>query len=359
MVQNKAVIFKEPPEALPENGKHLVLEDIGFDLSALPHNGAILKIVYASFDPYLRGRMRDKSVKSYFPAFDLNAPIPTGLIAQVVKSSNNKLKEGNIVLAFGPLQEYWAIDQETIDGVNPVTGLPLVDKISNPHNISLMEFLGAVGMPGVTAYSSFYEIGKPKKGEVIFISAASGAVGSLVGQLAKHQGLTVIGSVGDDDKLNYIINELGFDRGFNYKKEKPQEALARLAPEGIDIYFENVGGETLQAAFDALRTNGRIIVSGMISQYNLPREQQYRLAGTETIFGRRIKIQGFIQSDPDFGPKWAKDHVDNVSQWIADGSFKTKYHVTKGMDDAIEGLLDIFRGKNFGKAILEVSPPLG
>ncbi|KAF2232348.1 NAD(P)-binding protein [Viridothelium virens] len=357
MVQNKAVIFKEPPEAMPENGKHLVLEDVGFDLSAVPHDGAILKIIYASFDPYLRGRMRDKSVKSYFPAFDLHAPIATGLIARVVKSSNKNFTEGDIVRTFGPLQEYWAVDKEAINDVNPVTQLPLVEKLSNPHGIDLMEFLGAVGMPGVTAYSSFHEIGKPKKGEVIFISAASGAVGSLVGQLAKHQGLTVYGSVGDDDKLKYIINELGFDGGFNYKKEEPKEALARLAPDGIDIYFENVGGETLQAAFDALRTFGRIIVSGMISQYNLPREKQYRLAGTETIFGRRIKIQGFILGDPDFGPKWGKEHVDNVSQWIAEGSFKTKYHVTRGMDDAIDGLLDIFRGGNFGKAILEVSPP--
>ena len=356
MLQNRAVIFKEIPEAMPENGKHIVLEDIGFDLSAVPHNGAILKIVYASFDPYLRGRMRDKSVKSYFPAFDLHAPIPTGLIAKVVKSANMKFKEDECVLAFGPLQEYWAADQETLDGLNPITQLPLVEKISNPYNIDLMEFLGTLGMPGITAYSSFYEIGKPKKGEIIFISAASGAVGSLVGQLAKHQGLTVFGSVGDDNKLSYIINELGFDGGFNYKKEKPKDALARLAPDGIDIYFENVGGETLQAAFDALRTFGRIIVSGMISQYNLPREKQYRLAGTETIFGRRIKIQGFIQSDPDFLPKWSKEHIDTVSQWIIDGSFKTKYHVTKGMDNAIEGLLDIFRGENFGKAILEVSP---
>lgn len=236
---------------------------------------------------------------------------------------------------------------------NPVTGLPLIDQLSNPTNVDLAEFLGALGMPGITAYSSFYEIGRPKTGEVIFVSAASGSVGSLVGQLAKHQGLTVIGSVGDDNKLDYITKDLGFI-GFNYKKETPKDALARLAPDGIDIYYENVGGETLQAAFDALRTHGRIIVSGMISQYNLPREKQYRLAGTETIFGRRIKIQGFIQSDPDFGPKWNKEHMANVSKWLADGSFRTKHHVTNGIHNAIEGLLGIFSGENFGKAILEL-----
>jgi NADPH-dependent curcumin reductase CurA len=354
MVQNKAVIFNEAPEGMPENGKHLILKDIGFDLSAVPPNGAIIKIIFASFDPYLRGRMRNKNVKSYFDAFDLDAPIETGLIGEVVKSSNVKIAVGDIIRTFGPLQEYWTITPEMLDMPNPVTGLPLVEHLSNPYNIDLAEYLGALGMPGITAYSSFYEIGSPKKGEVIFISAASGSVGSLVGQLAKHQGLTVIGSVGDDDKLKYIIDELGFDSGFNYKKESPKDALARLAPNGIDIYFENVGGETLQAAFDALRTHGRIIVCGMISQYNLPYEEQYRLAGIETIFGRRLNIRGFIQSDPNFGPKWGKEHVENMSQWIRDGSFKTRNHVTEGMDNAIEGLLDIFKGKNFGKAVLKL-----
>jgi NADPH-dependent curcumin reductase CurA len=353
MTQNNAIIFNEVPEGMPEKGKHLILKDIGFDLSAVPPNGAILKIKFASFDPYLRGRMRNKNVKSYFDAFDLHTPIETGLIGEVIKSFNEKLAVGDIIRTFGPLQEYWTITPEMMEEPNPLTGLPLVDRLSNPYNIHLADFLGALGMPGITAYSSFYEIGRPKKGEVIFVSAASGSVGSLVGQLAKHEGLTVIGSVGDDDKLNYITNELGFS-GFNYKKESPKDALARLVPDGIDIYFENVGGETLQAAFDALRTHGRVIVCGMISQYNLPREKQYRLAGTETIFGRRIKIQGFIQSDSDFGPKWGEEHMENVSKWISDGSFKTKNHVTEGMGNAIEGLLGIFKGENFGKAVLKL-----
>lgn len=354
MAQNKAVIFLEPPEGMPEYGKHLVIKDIDFDDSDVPSNGAILKILYASFDPYLRGRMRDKNARSYFDAFDLNAPIETGLIGKVYKSSNPKLKEGELIRTFGPLQEYWSVTPDMLEKRNPVTQDALVEHIANAYDIDPAEFLGALGMSGITAYSGFYEIGQPKQGEVIFISAASGSVGGLVGQLAKHQGLTVLGSVGDDDKLKYIVRDLGFDGGFNYKKESPKDALARLAPDGIDIYFENVGGETLQAAFDALRNNGRIVVCGMISQYNIPREKQYRLAGIETIFGRRIKIQGFIQGDPDFGPKWGKDHMENVSKWIADGSFKTKNHITKGVDNAVEGLLGIFRGENFGKAVLEL-----
>lgn len=353
MTQNRAVIFNQVPHDVPEKGKHLIVKDIGFDPNITPPNGAILQIKLASFDPYLRGRMRDKSVGSYFEAFDLHAPIETELIGDIIKSSNEKLAVGDTIRTFGPLQEYWNITADMLDMANPVTDLPLLERIHNLHNLNLQDFLGALGMPGITAYSSFYEIGKPKSGEVIFISAASGSVGSLVGQLAKHQGLTVIGSVGDDQKLDYITNELGF-KGFNYKKESPKDGLARLAPDGIDIYFENVGGETLQAAFDALRTHGRIIVCGMISQYNLPYEKQYRLAGTETIFGRRLKIQGFIQKDPDFGPKWHEEHVANVSKWIADGSFKTKNHITEGIGNAIDGLLGIFSGANFGKAVLKL-----
>jgi NADPH-dependent curcumin reductase CurA len=250
--------------------------------------------------------MRNKNVKSYFDAFDLDASIETGLIGEVIKSSDAKIAVGDIMRTFGPLQQYWSITPEMLDMANPVTGLPLVERLPNPHNIALAEFLGALGMPGITAYPSFYEIGRPKKGEVIFISAASGSVGSLVGQLAKHQGLTVIDSVGDDDKLEYIIDELGFDSGFNYKKESPKDALARLAPDSIAIYFENVDGETLQAALDALKTHGRIIVCGMISQYNLPHGEQCRLAGTETIFGRASRFKASSKAIPTLGPSGVK-----------------------------------------------------
>lgn len=134
----------------------------------------------------------------------------------------------------------------------------MVRKLDNPYNLDPKLFVGALGMPGLTAYSSFYAIGEPKKGETIFISAASGAVGQIVGQLAKHEGLKVIGSVGSDDKLDFIRKELNFDEGFNYKQEKPSDALKRLAPKGIDIYFENVGGEQLDAAIAAMNNYGRI-----------------------------------------------------------------------------------------------------
>ncbi|KAJ5146899.1 hypothetical protein N7526_000251 [Penicillium atrosanguineum] len=205
-------------------------------------------------------------------------------------------------------------------------------------------------MPGLTAYSSLYEIGKPKKGETIFVSAASGAVGQIVGQLAKHEGLKVIGSVGSDDKLEYITKTLGFDGGFNYKTEKPADALARLTPQGIDIYYENVGGEHLEAALDALNNFGRVVVCGLISQYN---SAPYPITNIAQVLVKRITMRGFIVGDEGMGNVYTKEHQENVQKWIKDGSFKVLIHETEGIDNSAEGLVGIFHGKNKGKAVLK------
>jgi len=252
MVQNKGLIFKSPPTDWPESGKHLTVEARDFDLEQeLPVGSAILKINYVSLDPYQRGRLRDSKIKSYAPAFELGKPITNRGIATIVKSNNSKYKERDVVIGEGlPFEEYIVVDETKISkDIKP---------LDNPYNIAPTNFLSALGMPGLTAYASLYEIGKLKAGETIFISAASGAVGQVVGQIAKHEGLKVIGSVGSDEKLKYITEELGFDDGFNYKTENPGDALERLAPQGLDIYFENVGGETLDAAIAAMNKFGRI-----------------------------------------------------------------------------------------------------
>lgn len=200
--------------------------------------------------------MRAPDVVSYSSPFTLGKPITNSAISKVLKSNNSNFKEGDIVTGTLPTEEYSSISGEVANTV--------VRKLDNPYNLDPKLFVGALGMPGLTAYSSFYAIGEPKKGETIFISAASGAVGQIVGQLAKHEGLKVIGSVGSDEKLEFIKKELSFDDGFNYKMEKPSEALKRLAPKGIDIYFENVGGEQLDAAIAAMNNYGRI------SEYSTP-----------------------------------------------------------------------------------------
>lgn len=171
---------------------------------------------------------------------------------------------GTLVRANTPIAEYVRLE-------NPAAALAI--KIPNQYNLDLGLFLGPLGMSGLTAWSSLYKIGKPKKGETIFVSSAAGSVGQIVGQIAKHEGLTVIGSVGSDEKLDFIINELGFDSGFNYKKESPHDALKRLAPNGIDIYYENVGGEHLEAALDNINTFGRIPLCGMVSRRTGKKDQ--------------------------------------------------------------------------------------
>ncbi|CAI7599009.1 unnamed protein product [Penicillium glandicola] len=301
MSTNKALIFKKIPQGYPVPGEHVTIEAAAYDASvATPDNGVVLR------------------------------------------SNNASYKEGDLVVGHVPIQEYIALGEPE---------LVRIQKLDNPLGIEdIRVFLGPLGMPGLTAYSSLYEIGKPKKGETIFVSAASGAVGQLVGQLAKHEGLRVIGSVGSDEKLEYITKTLGFDGGFNYKTEKPAAALARLAPEGIDIYYENVGGEHLEAALNALNNFGRIVLCGLISQYN---SAPYPITNIHNVLVKRITMRGFIVGDKGMGDIYAKEHQENVQKWIKDGSFKVLIHETAGIDNAAEGLVGIFHGKNLGKAVLK------
>lgn len=347
MVQNKALVFKAIPNGLPVPGKDLTIETSEFDLNqAPPPQGITVKTLYVSYDPYMRGRMRDASVKSYTPAFPLNQPIKSWSVAKVIKSDADNLAEGDIFAAIIDVAEYSAVSKE---------GLASVRKFENPYKLDLATFIGALGMPGLTAYSSLYEIGKPKKGETIFISAASGAVGQLVGQLAKHEGMTVIGSVGSDEKLDFLTKDLKFDSGFNYKKEKASDALKRLAPNGIDIYYENVGGEQLDAALEHMNDFGRIIACGMVSQYSAKSDERYGVKNLMNVVAKRLTIRGFIVGDKDMGPKYAKEHNEKVSKWIHEGTFIAKMSVTDGIDNSAEGFVGMLEGKNFGKAVLKIA----
>jgi len=355
MVSNKRFVFKAVPKGLPKPGQDLTVEAEEFDLNqAPPAGGVIAKSLYSSFDPYMRGRMRDASIKSYSPAFALNEPIGSWTVAKIIKSDHPELKEGDLIVATLLVAEYNVVPKQYIGELSYNAGQG-TRKINKADGLDPKYYIGALGMPGITAYSSLYEIGKPKKGETIFVSAASGAVGQLVGQLAKREGLRVIGSVGSQEKLDYIIKELNFDGGFNYKTEKPADALKRLAPDGIDIYYENVGGEQLQAAFDAMNSYGRIIACGMVSQYNLPPAETTPLKNIMNIVAKRITFRGFIVSDPDMGPRYAQEHLDNVTKWIREGSIKVLTSVTDGIDNAPEGFIGMLQGKNLGKAVLKIA----
>lgn len=347
MVENKGIIYKEVPSGLPVPGQHLKVETSEFDLDQAPPAGGITtRNFYASFDPYQRGRMRDPAVKSYSPPYQLNKPITSATIARVLKSDSSKFVAGDLIYGTVSNEQYSAVPKQLAD---------LCRKIENPYNLDLINFMGPLGMPGLTAYSSLHDIGKPVKGETLFVSAASGAVGQQVGQIAKREGLRVIGSVGSDEKLDFIIKELNFDGGFNYKKEKAADALARLAPDGVDIYFENVGGEQLEAAIDSMNNFGRIIACGMISQYNKSPPERYGVKNIYAVVTKRLTMRGFIVSDANMGPVYIKARDENVSKWLHEGKFKAKFTVTEGIEAGPEGFVGMLQGRNFGKAIMRIA----
>lgn len=257
MVSNKAFIFKKVPTHAPVPGEHLTIETHEFDLTQEPPSGgAVVRGLYFSLDPYMRGRMHGPEIKSYAPPYQLDKPVAAYALVQIIKSDHPKVAAGQVVFGRFDVAEYSVADKDALDWDQTAP-------IENTYGVPLSNFLGILGMTGMTAYSSLYEIGKPKRGETIFVSSAAGAVGQIVGQIAKHEGLRVVGSVGDDAKLDFILNDLGFDAGWNYKKEKAGDALKRLAPEGVDIYYENVGGEQLEAALDHMNRKGRISTSSL------------------------------------------------------------------------------------------------
>lgn len=346
--KNLSLIFKKAPISAPVEGEHLTVEDRGYDPSAAPPAGGVVTHnVYASFDPYMRGRMRAPEKKSYFPPFTLDEPITSFCVSRVLKSDNPTYQEGDLLVGpMIPIQQYSSLAKETLDRAQKIDPSTALADVRN--------YIGPLGMPGLTAYSSLFEIGKPKRGEVLFISSAAGAVGQVVGHIAKHEGLTVIGSVGSDEKLNYITSTLGFDGGFNYKTEQPLAALRRLAPDGIDIYYDNVGGEQLEAALEMLLNNGRIIGCGMVSQYNLPEEERYGIKNLFYMVSKNLTFRGFIVTTPDFGPKWTEEHRRNLDKWIRDGSFQATFSDSDGIEKGPGGFIGMLKGENFGKAILKI-----
>jgi NADPH-dependent curcumin reductase CurA len=250
MVLNKTLVFAKIPSGLPIPGQDLIISESEFDLDVAPPSGGFTtQNFYSSFDPYQRRKMRDPKIRHFTPAYPLGGPINNTRIAKVLKSDTPKFKAGDIVRGYLNIELYSRVMRDAIEAADASeTAFEILD---NPLGLPIILYLGVQGMSGLAAYSSLYAIGKPKKGDTIFVSVASGAVGQI-------KGLTVIGSVGSDEKLAFITKQLGFDGGFNYKKDKPDEALARLAPQGLSIYYDMAGGEQLDAALRDMCDFGRI-----------------------------------------------------------------------------------------------------
>ncbi|VUC36289.1 unnamed protein product [Clonostachys rosea] len=328
MTPNKALVFAKVPTGLPVAGEHVVIKTNEFDQnSAPPSKGFTGKVLHASFDPYLRHRMVDpQNARDGFEPLPVGSVFPNGIIVQVLRSDNDRFTPGAIVVGMGPIQEYVSLSEKEASQF-----LPLL----NPQNLELKYFLGPLGMPGLTAFSALYEIGKPKKGETIFISAATGAVGQIVGQLALREGLT-------------------FHGGFNYRDGDILANLKQLAPKGIDIYYDNVGGKQLEAAITCLKDWGRIVACGYASQYSIPPEKQYGIRNTSMIIGKRLTWRGLSVFDDHMGNAYRSRHQEAVGQWIAEGSFTPVLSETNGIENAPQGLVQLLEGKNVGKALLNL-----
>ncbi|KAF9404537.1 hypothetical protein BGZ94_004111 [Podila epigama] len=342
MSSNKSVIYLKHPAEFPVAGEHLGVKVNEHFKPVLQDGEVLTRNLVFSLDPYMRGKMRETGKKSYTPAFEIGQPLDARGVAEVIESKNEKYPVGSIIHAFIGWEEYTVLKD-----------LPTTRIIPNARetDLPLSSYVGVLGMPGLTAYSSLKEIGKPKKGETIFISAASGAVGQLAGQLCKSWGLTVIGSAGSDDKVDYLLKEVGFDKAFNYKKKPAHEALAELAPNGIDIYFENVGGDTLEAALDHLNNFGRIIACGMISQYNT--RNPYGVKNLMNIVSKRITFRGFIVSD--FHEQYFADFFKEVRDLLLRKDIVYRVDVANGIESAPEAFVGMLHGKNFGKQVVHVA----
>jgi NADPH-dependent curcumin reductase CurA len=340
---NSRVLFADIPEEHPIPGKTTKFDTSEtIDLDNIPLNGGfLLKTLVLSPDPYMRRRMRDPSIQSYSAAFELNQSIVGHGIGVVIRSESSKFPVGSKWAGPTiPWQEYSILDENNTARFN---------QIPEGLNVPLSTFIGINGMPGQAAWYGLREYGHLKQGDVAFISTAAGAVGAVVAQLAKLAGAKVIASTGSDDKVTWLKNELGLDVVFNYKTTSTEEILKKEGP--INLYWDNVGGPTLEAAIEHSAVHARFIICGQISEYNTT--ERYGIKNTNLILWKRLSVNGFIWSDliTKYG---FKPFYDEVPQLVADGKIKFKEHITKGLENADKALAALFQGDNFGKSIVIV-----
>ncbi|KAK4058118.1 hypothetical protein OIO90_000857 [Microbotryomycetes sp. JL221] len=340
MVQNTSLHFVQVPDGEPKPGVDMKRVEEEFDAdNAKLAGGLLIKTKAISLDPYMRGRMRDASVKSYSPPYELNKPMTAFALGTVVRSEHEQFKEGHLVTGVWSMSEYAVVPGAYVELLR-LRSIP-----DEAKHLPAPTLLGALGMPGQTAYWSYYNIGRPKKGETIFVSAAAGAVGQIVCQLAKRDGLKVVGSAGDDQKVAFL-NDLGVDVAFNYKTESTDEYLKSNPP---DIYYDNVGGETLDTVFKHINKYGRIVACGAVSQYNKKADERYGLKNTMSIVAMQLTFQGFIMD----GDKDREPFFKEMPKLVAEGTIKTREHVTKGLDNG-EAFVDMLAGKAQGKAVISL-----
>lgn len=333
-MNNKQIIFKKRPEGLPEADTWELQSN---EIPELKDGEVLIEQQYISLDPAMRGWMNEG--KSYIEPVQIDDVMRAGSVGKVIKSNNHpKYKEGDYLTGWGGVQQFTITDGNNWYQVDPnLAPLPM--------------YIGTLGMPGMTAYFGILEVGKIKEGDTVLVSGAAGAVGSIVGQIAKIKGCKVIGIAGGAEKCKYIVEELGFDGAIDYKSEKMKDALKRECPKGIDVYFDNVGGAILDAALSRLRMHARIVICGAISQYN----NKSAIKGPSnylSLLVNRATMQGMVVMD------YAKDYrkaAMEMGMWIAQGKLKSKEDIYEGIENFHDTFLRLFSGNKMGKLVLKVS----
>ncbi len=300
----------------------------------------LARAIYLSIDPYMRGRMSD--AKSYAEPVGLGEVMTGGTVSEVVTSNNDDFQPGDIVVGLLGWQSH---------AVSDGTGVLKVDPALAPISTSL----GVLGMPGLTAYVGLLDIGQPNAGETVVVSAASGAVGSVVGQIAKHKGCRVIGIAGAAEKCAYVTDTLGFDACLSHRSDALSDELGAACPDGIDVYYENVGGKVFDAVLPLMNTAGRIPVCGLVANYNLtelPTGPDRIPPLMRSILVKRLKLQGFIIFD-HYHRLGA--FQSDMAGWLKDGTVKYREDMVQGLERAPEALIGVLAGRNFGKMVVQVA----
>jgi NADPH-dependent curcumin reductase CurA len=322
--------LKSRPSGMPTSD-NFELKEIG--LPELGDGRLRVRNLWLSVDPYMRGRMND--VKSYVPAFQIDAPLEGGAIGEVVESGADGFSPGDLVQHMAGWRDEAVIDARTAQKLPNLGARP-------------EQFLGVLGVTGMTAYFGLLDAASAKQGDVVFVSAAAGAVGSVVVQVAKAKGMTVIGSAGGAEKCEFV-RSLGADHVVDYKAGPVLKGLAEAAPDGIDVYFDNVGGDHLDAAFAIARNNARFAICGMIEGYNQREPMAFRFI--QRIIAARIALKGFIVFD--YFPRMAEFYAE-MAPWIADGTVKSRETVVDGLEKTPDAFLGLFSGANTGKMLVHL-----
>ena len=330
---NRQVLLRRRPSGAPTPADFQIIE------SPIPEarEGEILcRTIYLSLDPYMRGRMNEG--RSYAASVELGQVMVGGTVSQVIESKSPAFAKGDFVVGYDGWQAY---------AVSKGAGVRKLDPVQAPISTAL----GVLGMPGMTAYVGLLDIGQPKPGETVVVSAAAGAVGSAVGQLARIKGARAVGVAGSPEKCDYVVKELGFDACVSYRSPDLGGALKEACPKGIDVYFDNVGGDVLKAVMPQLNAFARVPLCGHIAQYSATELPPGPNLGV--VVGMRVKIQGFIVSDH---ADRLGDFLRDCTGWVRDGRLKYHEDVADGLENAPQAFIGLLRGKNLGKQLVRVAP---